>query len=201
MAESNRPVKHGEADQGSGLPRASTRNTRQAARRTGGRRGLNLFDAIVIVLVIAVAVLLGVGIHMGDLFTYGEGESVTIDYTLTLSNVDEAYANAIRRGDEIYGVDSATVLGEVTEVPTVVPHTEITLRKMEDGTLGAVETSVPGRVDITLTVRAHAEYRAGEGYYVGAQDIRVGKMYTVRFVDYLGNAQCVRFDGTSAVSR
>lgn len=199
MAENNRPVKHGETDQNNGVQKTGARNTKQAARRTGGWRALNLFDVIVIVLVAAVIALLAAGVHVGDLFAYGEGESVTLSYTLTLRDVDEAYADAIRQGDEIYGMDAGALLGKVTEAPTIVPHTEITLHKTADGTLGAVETSVPGRVDITVSVRVTAEHRAGDGYYAGAQDIRVGKTYTVRFPDYLGSAQCVRFDGTSAV--
>lgn len=199
MAENNRPVKHGETDENGGAQKENARNVRQSVRRTGGRKALNLFDVIVIALVIAVIALLAAGIHVGDLFGDDEGKNVKLSYTLTLCDVDEAYANAIRQGDEVYDVNTGTVLGEVEKLPTVVSHTEIILHRAEDGTIKAVESVVPGRVDITIAVLGQAEHREGEGYYVGDQSIRVGMSYTVRFPDYLGSAQCVSFDSATEV--
>lgn len=199
MAENNRPVKHGEMDENNGVQKGTARNLKQSARRTGGRKALNLFDMIVIALVIVAIALLVTGMHVGNLFGGNEGENVNLTYTLVLRDVEEAYANAIRQGDEIYDVNTRTVVGTVTQTPAVTLHTEIALQRAEDGTVKAVEAIVPGRVDITVTVLGQAEYREGEGYYVGDQSIRVGAFYTVRFPDYLGSAQCTGFDGATKV--
>jgi hypothetical protein len=186
-------------DENNGVQKGTARNLKQSARRTGGRKALNLFDMIVIALVIVAIALLVTGMHVGNLFGGNEGESVNLTYTLVLRDVEEAYANAIRQGDEIYDVNTRTVVGTVTQTPAVTLHTEIALQRAEDGTVKAVETIVPGRVDITVTVLGQAEHREGEGYYVGNQSIRVGAFYTVRFPDYLGSAQCTGFDGATKV--
>ncbi|MBR0442765.1 MAG: DUF4330 family protein [Clostridia bacterium] len=200
MAENNRPIRNGEKDEGGSAHKSAARAPRQAVRRKrSGLKVLNLFDVIVIVLVLLVVVLLAVGVRVSDLFGGDQGQSLQLSYALTLYDVDEAYANAIRRGDEIYNVDTGSAMGKVTQSPTVVPHTEIALQTLEDGSVAAVEVPVPGRVNITVAVQGMVDYHAGDGYSVDGQRIRVGWTYAVRFPDYLGNAQCVSFDGASAI--
>ena len=71
------------------------------------------------------------------------------------------------------------------------------MQSSENGTGIATETPVPGRVDITVAVRADAQYRQEQGYRVNARSILVGATYSVRFPDFLGSARCVSFDGVS----
>ncbi len=198
MAENNRPVKHGERDENGGAHKETDRAARVAARRRRGAwKGLNLFDVLVIVLVLTVVVLLAVGVSVGDLFGGDDTQTVRLSYTLTLYGVDEAYADAIRLGDEIYDVDTGALLGVVAQTPTVTPHTEVALQASNDGTASAVELPVPGRINITVAVRGEVQYLAGEGYSAGGHDIRIGKTYAVRFPDYLGSALCVGLEGRS----
>ena len=198
MAENQRPARRGEKDM-SGAAKPAPRAGTAAARRKRGALGkLNLFDAIVILLVLVVVVLLAVGVRVSDLFG-DDTQKSTISYTLTLSDVDQAYADAIKQGDEIYDVDSGKLLGKVTAAPTVKPHTEMAVQSSENGAGIAVETPVPGRVDITLTVRAEADYRQGKGYSVNSRPIRVGATYSVRFPNFLGSARCISFDSASVI--
>ena len=195
MAENQRPARCGEKDTGAAAkaaPRTSVRRKRGALGR------LNLFDAIVIVLVLLAVVLLAVGVRVSDLFG-DDTQKSTVTYTLTLSDVDQAYADAIKEGDEIYDVDSGKLLGKVTAAPTVKPHAEIAVQSSENGVGIAAETPVPGRVDITVTVRAEADYRKGQGYSVNSRFIRVGATYSVRFPDFLGSARCTSFDSASVI--
>lgn len=196
MAENQRPARRGEKDAGVSAKAAPRTNAR---RKRGALGRLNLFDAIVILLVLVVVVLLAVGVRVSDLFG-SDADTSTISYTLTLYDVDQIYADTIKQGDEIYDVDSGALLGKVTAVPTIKPHTEFVVGSSENGVGIATETPVPGRVDITLAVRAEALYREGKGYSVNSRFIRVGATYSVRFPDFLGSARCVSFDSVS-VSR
>ena len=196
MAENMKPAKRGEKDASAG--KAAARANATAARRRGGAfKGLNLFDAIVVLLVLVVVVMLGVGVRVSDLFGNGEVGTSTVSYTLTISDVDQAYANAIHQGDTIYDVDTGALLGKVVSMPIVKPHTEIALLSSENGTGIAQETAVPGRVDITVAVRGQVQYQEGKGYFADACAIRVGATYSVRFPNFLGSARCVSFDGVS----
>lgn len=196
MAENQRPARRGEKD-ANGAVKTAPRTAARRRRRALG--GLNLFDVIVIALVLVVVVLLAVGVRVSDLLG-NDADMSTISYTLTLYDVEETYADAIKQGDEIYDVDTGELLGKVIAVPTIKPHTEIAVQSSENGAGIATETPVPGRVDITLAVRAEALYREGKGYSVNSRIIRVGATYSVRFPDFLGSARCVSFDGAS-VSR
>lgn len=174
---------------------------RAAVRRGGTRRRskqmkFNLFDLLIIVAIVAFVALLATGVQLADLLgTAEQGMQARLTYTLTLSDVDQAYANSIKAGDTLYDTATKAVLGVVKQAPTSAPHELPVLVSATDGTTAAVMRPVPGRVDVTMQITSDSVYREGVGYAVNGTTIRVGESYGVRTSGYTGKATCTAFNG------
>ena len=189
----NNPKRPDEADNASAA-RAGAKKT--APRRRGNRLHLNLFDLLIVFVVVMAIVLLAMGIRLTDVLGLEQkGTQVRLSYTLTLYDVDEELAQAIKAGDVLYDVQTKAVLGVVKQAPTSVPSQRKALLTGADGTHSLVMRPVPGTVDVTVHVTADANYQQGVGYAVGGVSVRVGEIYAVRTASYTGQAHCTAFNG------
>lgn len=172
---------------------ASVRGTLGAKKRTGASLPINLFD-IVVVIVVAVAIIIAInGTQLAQLLGIGaQTEHCTVEYMIMFSDVDQDLALAISEGAQVYGNDTSTGMGTVISAPEVQNHRDLSY---VDGVAQMKEK--PGSVDITVTVRASAEYIEGEGYTVGDSIIRVGGNLSLRFPGYTGVGSCINLERTS----
>jgi hypothetical protein len=121
-----------------------------------------------------------------------------VEYQICFSAVDDSFANAIAKGDGLYDADTKSGMGTVSAVEAT-PSKALTLiasSSTEDQT-GELVT-LPGRVDVTVTVVVDALYVEGTGYTVNGRALRIGNAYTLRFPNYVGNGICVRLDEVGA---
>ena len=192
MSENN--VRRPEETEDVARARAAVRRT--VTRRKTNRLRLNLFDFLIIFVILLVVALLAMGISLSDVLGVGEkGEPVKLSYALTLTGVEEQYAQSIKNGDALYDVATKAAIGTVSQAPTVTPHQEAVLVTAADGTSSLVMKQTPGRVDVVLLVTAEALYTEGQGYTVSGTPIRVGSSYALRTVGYTAQAQCTAFHG------
>jgi hypothetical protein len=152
---------------------------------------LNLFDLFVIFVVLVIVALLILGVRVTDLFgSRTVGRACRVEYQICFSAVDDSFANAIAKGDGLYDADTKSGMGVVLAVEASPSKAPIVSSSTEDQT-GELVT-LPGRVDITVTVVVDALYVEGTGYTVNGRAIRIGSAYTLRFPGYVGNGVCVQ---------
>jgi hypothetical protein len=169
--------------------RARARVKRNVQRARKGN-GLNLFDLFVIFVVLVIVALLILGVRVTDLFgSRTVGRACRVEYQICFSAVDDSFANAIAKGDGLYDADTKSGMGVVLAVEASPSKAPIVSSSTEDQT-GELVT-LPGRVDLTVTVVVDALYVEGTGYTVNGRAIRIGSAYTLRFPGYVGNGVCV----------
>ncbi len=169
--------------------RARARVKRNVQRARKGN-GLNLFDLFVIFVVLVIVALLILGVRVTDLFgSRTVGRACRVEYQMCFSAVDDSFANAIAKGDGLYDADTKSGMGVVLAVEASPSKAPIVSSSTEDQT-GELVT-LPGRVDVTVTVVVDALYVEGTGYTVNGRAIRIGSAYTLRFPGYVGNGVCI----------
>jgi hypothetical protein len=151
---------------------------------------LNLFDLFVIFVVLVIVALLILGVRVTDLFgSRTVGRACRVEYQICFSAVDDSFANAIAKGDGLYDADTKSGMGVVLAVEASPSKAPIVSSSTEDQT-GELVT-LPGRVDVTVTIVVDALYVEGTGYTVNGRAIRIGSAYTLRFPGYVGNGVCI----------
>ena len=102
-----------------------------------------------------------------------------VEYTLETSDIDLAYASALKVGDTVYLSEKALYCGEVTAIETSYSRREIT---SADGTVSA--HLYPSEIHMKITVRLSADI-SENGFYIGDNTyMNLGKildMYTETF--------------------
>ena len=148
---------------------------------------INWFDMVMIVVIIVAAVLAFGNTQLASLLGFGQTTEVcTVEYMVLFSDVDQSLALAVSENVAVYSNATGAVMGIVTEDPEVSVHN---ILSYADGSAKMKEK--PGSVDVIVTVRANAEYVAGEGYSVGDVFVRVGDNLSLRFPDYTGVGSCI----------
>jgi hypothetical protein len=164
-----------------------------ARKKKVAQLSVNWFDALVIVLILAVAALVVSGTQLASLFGIGDdAEKCTVEYMVMFADVDQDLALAIGDGASVYGTSGAGSMGKVIADPELKAHYVLVYA---DGT-GSMKEK-PGAVDIIVTIRAQAEYRAGHGYTVGDTAVRVGDNLSLRFPNYTGVGSCINIERVS----
>jgi hypothetical protein len=190
MAENNnrQPDEISLGEEKDARARARVKRNVQRARRGNG---LNLFDLFVIFVVLVIVALLILGVRVTDLFgSRTVGRACHVEYQICFSAVDDSFANAIAKGDGLYDADTKSGMGVVLAVEASPSKAPIVSSSTEDQT-GELVT-LPGRVDVTVTIVVDALYVEGTGYTVNGRAIRIGSAYTLRFPGYVGNGVCVQ---------
>jgi hypothetical protein len=151
------------------------------------RLPINLFDIVVVSVIVLVAILAITGTQLKGLFGIGEkSQSCTVEYMVMFSDVDQELALAISEGAHVYRNETGAQMGLVISDPEVQAHRVVTY---VDGS--AQMKDKPGSVDITVTVRAEAQYVEGVGYTVGDVVLRMGDTVALRFPGYTGVGSCI----------
>ena len=151
----------------------------------------NFIDVLIILLVIAIIfVAINVIAPMPFVKQLQAEKKLTVQYTIELSGVEEAYLNKIKENDSVVDAVSKNSLGTVLAVDYNNYYSELAYDE-ETGEGKLVEYT--DRYDVTVTIVASGVYNEGEGYSVNATRIAVGEKIYVRFPNYVGAGYCIGF--------
>ncbi len=165
-------------------------NKIKAARQTGSRR-LNVLDVVIIVtavMLIAVAVVWSVP-RLQTFFT--TNDTVQITYTVVFENVDESVYDRILLDQTVIDAESGRELGTVALTPESVSYYDFVLGTDAEGNDVAQKQPYDtlGK-NVTVTIRANAEYSEGKGYTVEGHRIAIGAEMQLRFPGFTGTGYC-----------
>ncbi len=165
-------------------------NKTKSARSARSRR-LNVLDVVIIVtavMLVAVAVVWSVPRLQGLLLG---GDTVQITYTVVFENVNEAVYDRIMLDQTVIDAESGRVLGTVALTPESVSYYDFVLGKDADGNdVAKRQTHDELGNNVTVTVRADAEYAKGKGYTVDGYRIAAGAEMNLRFPGFTGVGYC-----------
>lgn len=130
---------------------------------------LNLFDLIVILLI--VVGILGICLR-GDAPTKEQSETRSATYTLKVDYIQKHVADAFEIGDEIW--ENGTLLGVVSEKPTVTPYRSVEL--LPNGKEGMVEHQLYYTVLLTMETD---QFRNEKGYHIDTNEMLNGTGHVI----------------------
>jgi hypothetical protein len=174
------------------------------ASRSKGRRWLFLVvDILLLAAILAAIFFLVVLLTPLDPFEGRNREDRVVLYTLEITNVDAAALESLSEGDPVVDAKTGSTMGTVvsvdsrayefyTDMPTDKPDEHLNSHVV-------IKDSRTDRYTVTVTVRASAQYREGEGYEVQSCRIAVGRVYELHFPAYAGKGACVTFAEESGV--
>ena len=174
-----------------GMNQLNKGNSTVAAKKKRGGR-FNLIDLIIVVIILLViAAVVYVFAPFRWLRTMSKSESKTIQYTVEIAGVDEAFIDKIKESDLVIDAVSKNNLGTVSqEVDYHTKYTELSYAVEESETVGVL-VEYPNRYNLIVTISATAEYIEGRGYTVDGCRIAVGEKMSLRFPDYSCEAYCI----------
>jgi hypothetical protein len=142
-------------------------------------RKLNLLD-IILVLVIVIFVGVFVITHFkssedGTVVTGNNSVNTTFTYTISVNGLSDTSREMIRSGDEVYDKVSNTYIGKIVEVN--IKEAQGTLEK-ENGEI--ILASMPGKIDVDLTVETNGTVKNGDYLANGLIRIMVGNFKEIK---------------------
>ncbi len=159
--------------------------------RPAASRRLNVLDVVIIVtavMLVAVAIIWSAP-HVREFFS--DSDMIQITYTVVFENVDETVYDRIMLDQTVIDAQSGRVLGSVALIPESVSYYSFVLGVDEDGNDVAKKQphDALGK-NVTVTIRANANYAEGEGYTVDGYRIAVGAEMELRFPGFSGTGYC-----------
>ena len=153
----------------------------------------NFIDVLLILLAIAmVFVAINVIAPMPFVKKFQSDKKLTIQYTVELIGVEEAYLNKIKENDKVVDSISKNTLGTVLTVDYNNYHSEFVY---DESTGEGKLVEYTDRYDVIVTIVAQGVYNKGEGYSVNTRRIAVGEKMYLRFPNYVGEGYCISFSG------
>ena len=142
---------------------------------------VNIIDLLVVLLVVVIAVVVGIKMMGGGGLLGDNTQSATITYTVKVSGVDPAIYDNIKayKGDALMASGTIIAGSEVVDI-TQSPHDASATIDTQTGAL--VVPLDQDLVDITFTIKARVpDVITNE---VGTQEVRIGKVHTVKTVHF-----------------
>ena len=146
----------------------------------------NIIDVVLIVVVLAAITSLVFFLSSRKVVTSGSGKTVEVAYQLEFTAMREDFRNLVEIGDPVIDGVLIEELGEVTSVS----YADGTYIGTNLATGKPVTSPFPGRITMTLTIRAEAVLTNG-GYEVNGRELILGEALTIRVPDFTGVGTCV----------
>jgi hypothetical protein len=154
----------------------------------------NFIDVILIVVALAAIAALVFFVKERRIVVDNEGKnSVEILYKIEVSPMREEFRNLTEVGNAVIDTVHMTELGEVTEVSYSACHYVGT----DPNTGLPVSTPYPGKVTMTLTVKATA-IETATGYEIGGHALILGESLSFRVPDFAGSGTCIAIAKSSS---
>ena len=172
------------------------REAKKGSAETLAKKKPYRFNFIDVLLILLAAAIIFVGINiiapMPFVKELQADKNLTVQYTVELVGVEEAYLNKIKENDIVVDSISKNTLGTVLAVDYNNYYTELTYDEIT-GQGKMVEYT--DRYNVTVTIVAQGVYTKGEGYTVNSRRVAVGEKMSLRFPDYVGEGYCISFSG------
>lgn len=179
---------------------ASKNNSVQPSKAKKAKR-FNIVDLLLILIAIMlVFVLVYVFSPVSWVRSLIYNQQKTIEYTIEIRNVDEAFLDSIKENDVVIDSVTKNTIGKVSKIDDEKPnYSELQLvqtpGKDDDGNdilsnKGAL-VEYPDKYNIVITVAATADYAVGKGYSVNSTDIRVGEQLSLNFPNFTCVGYCI----------
>lgn len=147
----------------------------------------NLMDVLLLLIAI---VVIGAIVYLFSPFSWLKNmtskKEVSIQYTVELSDLDEAFLDKIQENHCVVDSVSKSDIGTVAAVDYNNKYTEL---QCVDG--AGVLVKYPNRYNVIVTISVTADYIEGEGYSVNGFRLAVGEKMSLRFPDYAGEGYCI----------
>ena len=160
-----------------------------AKKKKSGRFNLIDFFLIVIILLV-IATVIYVFAPFSRLKTMTQSESQTIEYTIEVLGVDEAFIDKIQEQDAVLDSVSKNAMGKVIAVDYNTKYTELQYVEQNDQKVGVLAEH-PTKYNLIVTITATADYMEGSGYSINGSRIAVGEKLSLRFPDYACECYCI----------
>ena len=160
-------------------------------KRTGR---FNLIDLIfVVIILLLIATVLYVFSPFQWIQTMAKSQTKTIQYTVEITGVEEAFINKIKKNDVVVDAVTKNNLGTVSQdIDYHTKYSELGYEiDEESGTATGVFVEYPNRYNLIITISATADYIEEKGYTVNGRRIAVGEKISIRFPDYTCEGYCI----------
>ncbi len=145
----------------------------------------NVIDIILALILLAIITFLIVIFVPSN---FSQSESVSIEYTVELTKVSNAYKNNISVGDNVIDSTSKHQLGKVIVFENDTLYSEF----FYNNATGNVEMKKnPDFTNLLVTITADAEFIEGEGYMINGHRIAVGTELFLAFPNFVGSGYCI----------
>ena len=112
-------------------------------------------------------------------------EKVTLEYTIEFTPIREEFRNLLEIGDSITETSTMSDAGEIINVI----YLDHLYYGTNDETGETVTTKYPGKINMTLTVRAEA-IKTDTGYSINGYELLIGDSITIRTPSFTGTGVC-----------
>ena len=120
-----------------------------------------------------------------DITSSKSDKKVTIEYTIEFNPLREEFRNLLEIGD---GVTANTTMKDVGEIINVV-YSDHLYNGTNNENSQTVTSIYPGKINMTLTVRAEA-VRTQSGYSVNGYELFIGDEITICTPVFTGTGRC-----------
>ena len=158
------------------------------------------FNFIDLVLILLIVALIGALVYIFSPVSWirdlMQDHEKTIQYTVELQNVDEAYLNLIKENDIVGNAVTKDNIGTVTAVDYSNKYTEYVLVESkadseDDAKYSGKLVEYDDKYNVIITITVTADYDEGEGYSVNSTRIAVGEKLSLNFPDFVGTGYCI----------
>ena len=157
------------------------------------KRKFNFIDFLIILVVVAIIGILiyvfSPWAHIEKLWT---NNKVELTYSGERKDVDIAYIESIKEGDNVINSVSKSSLGTVAEISKLEKAYVYDYVLNEQGEMTCIRSEHPQKYNITVKIVATAEYDKGVGYSVNGGRIAIGEMLDMRFPQYTCSGACTQ---------
>ena len=155
------------------------------------KRKFNLIDFLIVLAVLAIIfVVIYVVSPWSQINNIFNASEVSLTYTVKLSNVDSELVDLIKQGDEVVDSVSKNSLGRVYIIEDrTTKSTELGYNEV-DGEYEGKWVEKADKYDITVQIRATADYEEGIGYSVNGVRVAIGEEFQLRFPNFAWTGYC-----------
>ena len=149
------------------------------------------FSAVDVILILLALLVLGGAALLwlpSSSALLGREKSVTIEYTVEITNVKDTFIRNVVERDSVMDSVSKHPIGTVSSVENSTPYTVL---HYDDATDSVEMKEYPDAFNLLITIRAEASFVEGVGYTVNDYRIAVGKEMALKVPEFVGTGHCI----------
>ncbi len=145
----------------------------------------NIIDAMLIIIALLCICATIFFFTDADITNSKDDEKVILEYTVEFNPIREEFRNFLEIGDPI---TESSNMKEAGEIVNVIYYDHL-YYGTNDETGETVSSKYPGKINMTLTVRAEA-VKTDTGYSINGYELLIGNSINIRTPDFTGTGVC-----------